>query len=190
MINKVLDLYVVNLTNKDKTRELIKTIHELQRLPKNANRYGGEPERLFEDGTCQRSFYHNLQRIVKKINEKYENIENPEYIEEELEKIELFEEIQLHVDFVTKRKKLKVKELCNEYNINIKKNKEILIFSYDEVDAKIRYLEDNGLAIIDEYGILNDIFFVSEDILKGVYGFTLEELFDKYIYSQVESRLK
>ena len=83
-----MELYQVLVTPQEKKEELIKTIHELGRIPKPLSNNGGKSERVFRDGTDQRYFYYGLQQSYKKLEEK-------EYLtDKERQTKEDYEEIQ------------------------------------------------------------------------------------------------
>ena len=73
-----------------------------------------------------------------------------------------------------------IKELCQIYGIDEKKNKAILKgISYREMIAKIKYLEERQLPIVTN-GYLHEIFNISNQALQEKYGICLEELVNTY----------
>ena len=74
-----------------------------------------------------------------------------------------------------------IKEVCQNYGIDEKKNKAILKgIAYREMVAKIKYLEEKQLPIVTN-GYLHEIFNISNQALQEKYGICLEELVNTYI---------
>jgi len=181
-INQVLSEYVIEVTPEEKKYELIKTIHELHRLPKLKSTNNGESERIFKDGTDQRGYYDNLKQDVKKIQLKLEK--EIAVTEEEQQKIKDYEEINKVSKYYPSRKsdnKKSVIEICSQYNIDTKINRSILDKSYYEVYVKIMYLLDNNIPIVDNEGYVYDIFFMADLNMQVKYNITIDDLVDKYI---------
>ncbi len=76
---------------------------------------------------------------------------------------------------------LKVVTPNKEYLIDINKNKGIEKKSYNEIYAKIRYLEDNYYCIMNKEGILHNIFYISDIKIQTIYKVSTEELMFKYL---------
>ena len=80
-----------------------------------------------------------------------------------------------------KKNKSDIENLCKENNINIKKNKNIIDhISLTEFKVKLSYLKDNGMNIVDENGMLHEIFSMSSMNMKLKYGVSLEDLVNMY----------
>ena len=81
------------------------------------------------------------------------------------------------------RKDSEIKEeFCLELGIDLDTNRQIIErLPMDELIAKINYLIENEMAISIS-GNLNEIFTISGADLEKVYGFTLEELVNKYYH--------
>ncbi len=89
---------------------------------------------------------------------------------------------------IRKNKKM-IDEICSQYGIDNNKNISILShISIQELELKIRFLLDNNLPIINEQGILHEIFNMSSLDMKSKYGNTLEELIEQY-YINNEKRM-
>ena len=171
----------MEVSSDEKIQELIKSIHELHRLPKEANYNAGQPEKIFKDGTCQKNYYTNLKQFVKKLQEKINN--GIKLTEDEQQKIDAYKEIERVLLFYPKSKasnKNMIIDLCNQYGIDTKINKSILGKSYYEVYTKIMYLIDNNIPIINN-GTLCDIFYMADINMQLKYGVSMDELIDKYI---------
>ena len=65
-MNEVVNQY--DISREEKTEEFIKSVHELKRNVKYKDSNNGNPERVFRDGTDQRTFYDNEQRKYNKID--------------------------------------------------------------------------------------------------------------------------
>lgn len=87
-----------------------------------------------------------------------------------------------------RKNKTSIINICKKYNININKNKSILKKSYNEVYAKICYLIDLNIPIIDENGIINNIMYISNKNLELNYNINMEYLINKY--SKNKSKIK
>ena len=76
---------------------------------------------------------------------------------------------------------LNITVMCDQYNIDIEKNKFILKNkSFTEFKVKLSYLKDNHINIVDENGMLNEIFSMSSMNMKLKYGVSLEDLVNMY----------
>ena len=81
----------------------------------------------------------------------------------------------------TKKNKSDIEEICKDNTIDIKKNKDIINhISFTEFKIKIAYLKDNGMNIVDENGMLHEIFSMSSMNMKLKYGVSLEDLVNMY----------
>ena len=80
-----------------------------------------------------------------------------------------------------KQNKDKIIDVCKTYNIDEAKNKTILAhISIQELQAKIEFLLSHNIPIIDENGLLNDIFTMSSPDMQEIYGVSLENLINEY----------
>ena len=86
--------------------------------------------------------------------------------------------------FQVNKNKSEIKELCQNIGINYKDNLFLKKCPYQEIEAKMRFLEDMNLPITID-GKLNEIFKMSSENLKVKYGFTTEELINKYIVKRI-----
>ena len=75
----------------------------------------------------------------------------------------------------------KIKDFSLKYRIDIELNKQvILICSFDEFMAKIKLSEELGINLTDENGKLNQIFYMNNEEFKDKFGYSVEELINKY----------
>ena len=71
--------------------------------------------------------------------------------------------------------------VCEEYNIDYSLNKTILKhISIQEFQSKIKFLKEHNISIVDNKGLLIDIFSMSSLDMKEKYGFYLEEIITYY----------
>ena len=74
-----------------------------------------------------------------------------------------------------------IKNICLERKIDTELNKQvILICSFDEFIAKIKLSEELGINLTDENGKLNQIFYMNNEEFKDKFGYSVEELINKY----------
>lgn len=85
-----------------------------------------------------------------------------------------------------KKNKEEIDNICTQYNID--KNKYILSHvSIQELQSKIEFLKSHNIPIVDENGLLIDIFSMSSPDMKEKYGISLEEIINEYyIKNQME----
>ena len=88
-----------------------------------------------------------------------------------------------------KKNKLEINNLCTQYNIDEKKNKRILKhISIQELQSKIEFLKAYNMPIINDNGLLIDIFSMSSPDIKEKYGISLEELISEYYIKNQKSK--
>ena len=88
--------------------------------------------------------------------------------------------IAIGMIFDVRNNKSLIQQLCQNYEIDEKKNKAILKgIAYREMVAKIKYLEERQLPIVTN-GYLHEIFNISNQALQEKYGICLEELVNTY----------
>jgi hypothetical protein len=88
---------------------------------------------------------------------------------------------QLILEFLNnKNNKSNIEQLCNEYNINYKKNKKFVDkLSSSIFSALLKYFSDNNIPYVDSNGLLiSDIFMSSKDF-ETKYGISIIELVSK-----------
>lgn len=156
-IQKVLEQYKPKIELTDHSKELIKTINELHRLPK-AN-IGATPERVFKNGTNQRSYYDTLCNKYIKVKDKSEN------------ELSYYDKMTIY-NYTEIRKVLKQYKKAIRRTISKKDKKEQLI----EYIEKYHSLpptapEENDKEAFYEDGTLKRIFYFylqqkSNDLLK------------------------
>lgn len=80
-------------------------------------------------------------------------------------------------------------KLCNDYNIEFSRNKSILKhITIQELYSKIQFLIDNNIPLIDDFGVLHEIFSLSSDSMLDKYGYSLINLIDTYY--KVKTKIK
>ena len=81
----------------------------------------------------------------------------------------------------TKKNKEEIDNACIQHNIDKNKNKTILShISIQELQSKIEFLKAHNIPIVDENGLLIDIFSMSSLDMKEKYGISLEEIISEY----------
>ena len=133
-----------------------------------------DDKEVFSDGTPLNYFwYSNKDRIKEELdnNSKYRVGYNRAK--------EIFN-MYINKDKKKENKEL-IKELCKEYNIDIKINKDIFNIPYSEVYVKLCYLIQYELPIVDNDGNINNIFYMSDINMQAHYNISLDELINKYI---------
>ena len=74
-----------------------------------------------------------------------------------------------------------IKKICLKYGIDIESNKQvILVCSFTEFMTKIKLSMELGINLIDENGKLNQIFYMNNEEFKDKFGYSVEELINKY----------
>ena len=80
-----------------------------------------------------------------------------------------------------KQNKSDIEDFCKDNDIDIKKEINIIDhISFTEFKVKLSYLKDNGINIVDEKGLLHEIFSMSSMNMKLKYGVSLEDLVNMY----------
>ena len=89
--------------------------------------------------------------------------------------------LQIGMRFNTLKDYTKIKNICLKHEIITESNKQvILVYSFDEFMAKIKLSEELGINLIDENGKLNQIFYMNNEEFKNKFGYSVEELINKY----------
>ena len=78
-------------------------------------------------------------------------------------------------------------KLCLDNNIDISKNESLLNKSFYEVYIKMQYLKENNIPLYNKYGLLHELFFISEVNMINIYGISVDELLEKYIDGSTDS---
>ena len=86
---------------------------------------------------------------------------------------------QIGMIWSTRKNKDEVKDLCDEYGIDYKKEKSILKKSYLELYTKINFLKANNIPIVLE-GKLHEIFFMADLNMQAKYQVTIASLIETY----------
>ena len=149
-------------------------------------------EEMYEYAKAYYNFYHNLKVPAQfKTNNGYTYDENGtinlgnwiyhqrRICNPENEQGQLLSIIGMVWDI--KKNKNEIIEVCEEYNIDYSLNKTILKhISIQEFQSKIKFLKEHNISIVDNKGLLIDIFSMSSLDMKEKYGFYLEEIITYY----------
>ena len=74
-----------------------------------------------------------------------------------------------------------IKNICLERKIDTELNKQVThVSALNEFIAKIKLSEELGINLIDENGKLNQIFYINNEEFKDKFGYSVEELINKY----------
>lgn len=112
------------------------------------------------------------------------NIQRRKYQLGQLDKEKIEKLLLIGMVWKNKTNNQSLLELCQEYGISYEKNKILLKhISYQEMLAKIYYLEEQNIPIVVD-GKLQDIFFMSSADMKDKYKISNEELILQYYVSR------
>ena len=79
--------------------------------------------------------------------------------------------------------------MCTQYNIDITINKKVTSrISIQELQSKIAFLEDNNMKVVNEEGLLYEIFSMSSQNMNEKYNISLEELINKYYINKQKGK--
>ena len=74
-----------------------------------------------------------------------------------------------------------IKNICLERKIDTELNKQVThVSALNEFIAKIKLSDELGINLIDENGKLNQIFYINNEEFKDKFGYSVEELINKY----------
>ena len=89
--------------------------------------------------------------------------------------------LQIGMRFNTLKDYNEIKDFCLKHEIDTELNKQVtLVYSFAEFIAKIKLSEKLGINLIDENGKLNQIFYMNNEEFKDKFGYSVEELINKY----------
>ena len=89
--------------------------------------------------------------------------------------------LQIGMRFNTLKDYNEIKDFCLKHEIDTELNKQVtLVYSFAEFIAKIKLSEELGINLIDENGKLNQIFYMNNEEFKDKFGYSVEELINKY----------
>ena len=89
--------------------------------------------------------------------------------------------LQINMRFNKLEDYTKIKDFSLKYRIDIELNKQvILVCSFEEFIAKIKLSQELGISYSDEHGKLNQIFYMNNEEFKDKFGYSFEELINKY----------
>ena len=74
-----------------------------------------------------------------------------------------------------------IKNICLERKIDAELNKQVThVSALKEFITKIKLSEELGINLTDENGKLNQIFYIDDEEFKDKFGYSVEELINKY----------
>ena len=89
--------------------------------------------------------------------------------------------LQIGMRFNTLKDYNEIKDFCLKHEIDTELNKQVtLVYSFAEFIAKIKLSEELGINLTDEHGKLNQIFYMNNEEFKDKFGYSVEELINKY----------
>ena len=89
--------------------------------------------------------------------------------------------LQIGMRFNTLKDYNEIKDFCLKHEIDTELNKKVtLVYSFAEFIAKIKLSEELGINLTDEHGKLNQIFYMNNEEFKDKFGYSVEELINKY----------
>lgn len=89
--------------------------------------------------------------------------------------------LQIGMIFNIKKNKDEIANICIINGIDQNRNKSVLKrISIQELQSKIEFLKSHNIPIVDENGLLIDIFSMSSPDMKEKYGISLEEIINEY----------
>ncbi len=92
------------------------------------------------------------------------------------------------IGMIWEPKKVKpIEDICKKSGIDVVKNTHVIQhISFVEFKIKMKFLEEKGYSVVDENGILHEIFSMSSMNMKLKYGVSLEDLVN--IYGEEKSK--
>lgn len=175
---------------REKTTVFIRDLNQTHKLPENKYADFFNTGEKFDDGSDKRNFYTALRYKGKHAKNKFLKGENISSLDKE--KIIALKLIDNVLSFYPARfydNKLMLLDLATSLDLDIDKNKLLLSKAYGEVYAKVRFLIENKIPIIDNNGDVNPIMFMSNEEMIEKYGVSLEELTDIYVNGVINSEL-
>lgn len=175
---------------RNKTNVFIKDLNQTHKLPESKYADFFNTGEKFEDGSDKRNFYSSLRHKAKYAKERFNKGDNISSLDKE--KIISLKLIDNVLSFYPSRfyeNKLMLLELINSLGLNIEKNKLLLSKYYGEVYAKVRFLIENNIPVVDENGVVNQIMFMNDEELHDIYNTSLLEITDKYVNGIINSEL-
>ena len=89
--------------------------------------------------------------------------------------------LQIGMRFNTLKDNNSIKSICLKNGIDLESNKQVIqVSNLEEFIAKIKLSEELGINLIDENGKLNQIFYMNDEEFKNKFGYSVEDLINKY----------
>ena len=121
-----------------------------------------------------------LGKWLRNQRQAYKGKENYKFTKERVELLE-----QIGMIWEVRKNKETIENVCKKHGINYQKNEKFLEhISIQEFVSKIALLKEMKLPIINNKGLLSEIFYTNRKELKKDYGVTLEEMIEKYYHQK------
>ena len=89
--------------------------------------------------------------------------------------------LQIGMRFNTLKDNNSIKSICLKNGIDLESNKQVIqVSTLEEFIAKIKLSEELRINLIDENGKLNQIFYMNDEEFKDKFGYSVEDLINKY----------
>ena len=89
--------------------------------------------------------------------------------------------LQIGMRFNALKDNNSIRTICLKNGIDLELNKQVIqVSTLEEFIAKIKLSEELGINLIDENGKLNQIFYMNNEEFKDKFGYSVEELINKY----------
>ena len=89
--------------------------------------------------------------------------------------------LQIRMRFNTLKDNNSIRTICLKNGIDLESNKQVIqVSTLEEFIAKIKLNEELGINLIDENGKLNQIFYMNDEEFKDKFGYSVEDLINKY----------
>ena len=98
--------------------------------------------------------------------------------------------LQIGMRFNTIKDNNSIKRICLINGIELESNKQVIqVRTLEEFIAKIKLSQELEINLIDENGILNQIFFMNDEEFKNKFGYSVDDLISKYpLYAKSKLR--
>ncbi len=89
--------------------------------------------------------------------------------------------LQIGMRFNALKDNNSIRTICLKNGIDLELNKQVIqVSTLEEFIAKIKLSEELGINLIDENGKLNQIFYMNDEEFKDKFGYSVEDLINKY----------
>lgn len=175
---------------RDKTFIFIEDFNRTHKLPENKYADYFNRGEKFDDGSDKRNFYVALRYKAKCAKEKYARGEKVSDLDKEkIISIKLIDNVLSFYPTKFYNNKLMIFELATSIGIDMEKNKLLLSKAYGEVYAKIRFLIENEIPIIDNDDYVHPIMYMNNDEMMELLNISINDLTNKYVNGVIDSEL-